>query len=82
VILDSTVIPAHPCREKTLSVQGEPIDLRYSGKAHTHGGNIQAFIAPDRFPLWVFDASPVRCTTSPPSACTPWPRLHCRGHRD
>ena len=30
----------------------------YSGKAHTHGGNIQAVIAPDGFPLWVSEAEP------------------------
>ena len=33
VILDGTVIPADRCREKTLSVHGEAIDLWYSGKA-------------------------------------------------
>jgi DDE superfamily endonuclease len=58
VILDGTVIPADRCREKTLSTKGEVIDLWYSGKAHTHGGNIQAVIAPDGFPLWVSDAEP------------------------
>ena len=45
-------------REKTLSVQGELIDVWYSGKAHTHGGNIQAVIAPDGFPLWISGAEP------------------------
>ena len=30
----------------------------YSGKAHAHGGNIQAVIAPDGFPLWVSEAEP------------------------
>jgi hypothetical protein len=58
VILDGTVIAADRCREKTLSVRGEAIDLWYSGKAHVHGGNIQAVIAPDGFPLWVSDAEP------------------------
>jgi hypothetical protein len=28
------------------------------GKAHTHGGNIQAVCAPDGFPLWVSQAEP------------------------
>jgi hypothetical protein len=28
------------------------------GKAHTHGGNIQAVLAPDGFPLWVSEAEP------------------------
>ncbi len=58
VILDGTVIPADRCREKTLSVHGEVIDLWYSGKAHAHGGNIQAVIAPGEFPLWVSDVQP------------------------
>jgi DDE superfamily endonuclease len=58
VILDGTIIPAGQCRQKTLSVQGELTDVWYSGKAHCHGGNIQAVIAPDGFPLWVSDAEP------------------------
>lgn len=58
VILDGTVIPADRCREKTVSVRGEVIDLWYSGRAHAHGGNIQAVAAPDGFPLWVSDAEP------------------------
>jgi hypothetical protein len=53
VILDGTIIPADRCKEQTISVKGEAIDLWYSGKAHTHGGNIQAVLAPDGFPLWV-----------------------------
>jgi hypothetical protein len=58
VILDGKIVPADRCKEKTLSVKGEVIDLWYSGKAHTHGGNIQAVIAPGGFPLWVSDAEP------------------------
>ena len=58
VILDGKVVPADRCREKTISVQGEVIDLWYSGRAHTHGGNIQAVLAPDGFPLWVSDVEP------------------------
>jgi hypothetical protein len=58
VILDGKIVPADRCREKTLSVRGDVIDLWYSGKAHTHGGNIQAVIAPDGFPLWVSGAEP------------------------
>jgi DDE superfamily endonuclease len=58
VILDGKIIPADRCGEKTLSVKNEVIDLWYSGKAHTHGGNIQAIFAPDGFPLWVSDAEP------------------------
>jgi hypothetical protein len=58
VILDGTVIPCDRCKEPALSVNGEIIDLWYSGKAHTHGGNIQAVTAPDGFPLWVSPVEP------------------------
>ena len=58
VILDGTVIPADRCREKTVSIRGELIDVWYSGKAHMHGGNIQAVTAPDGFPLWLSDVEP------------------------
>jgi hypothetical protein len=33
------------CKEPAISVKGEVIDLRYSGKAHTRGGSIQAVTA-------------------------------------
>ncbi len=39
-------------------MKGEVIDLWYSGKAHTHGGKIQAVLAPDGFPLWVSEVEP------------------------
>lgn len=55
VILDGTVLPTDRVGEKTTSVQGKTIDLWYSGKARTHGGNIQAVSAPNGFPLWVSD---------------------------
>ncbi|MFC7647562.1 transposase family protein [Streptosporangium lutulentum] len=58
LILDGTVIATDRCREKTTSVKGESIDLWYSGKAHHHGGNIQALFAPDGMPLWVSDVEP------------------------
>jgi len=32
-------------------VKGQVIDLWYAGKAHRHGGNIQAVLAPDGFSL-------------------------------
>jgi DDE superfamily endonuclease len=57
-ILDGTIIPADRCSEKTVSVKGEVIDLWYSGKAHCHGGNVQAVFAPGGFPLWVSGAEP------------------------
>jgi hypothetical protein len=58
VILDGKVIPADRCKEPAVSVKGEVIDLWYSGKAHAHGGNIQAVCAPDGFPLWVSEVEP------------------------
>jgi hypothetical protein len=58
VILDGKIIEADRCREKTISVKGEAIDLWYSGKAHAHGGNIQAVFTPGGFPLWVSEAEP------------------------
>ncbi|MDQ3401956.1 MAG: IS5/IS1182 family transposase [Actinomycetota bacterium] len=58
VILDGKVFSADRCTEKTTSVKAEPVDLWYSGKAHEHGGNIQALSAPNGFPLWVSDVEP------------------------
>jgi DDE superfamily endonuclease len=58
VILDGKIIPCNRCKEPTLSVKGEVIDLWYSGKAHAHGGNVQAVLAPNGFPLWVSEAEP------------------------
>jgi hypothetical protein len=58
VILDGKIITCDRCKEPAVSVKGEVIDLWSSGKAHTHGGNIQAVCAPDGFPLWVSQAEP------------------------
>jgi hypothetical protein len=58
VILDGKVIEADRCKEPAISVKGEVIDLWYSGKAHSHGGNIQAVCAPDGFPLWLSPVEP------------------------
>jgi hypothetical protein len=58
VILDGKIFSADRCDEKTLSVKGKQIDLWYSGKAHEHGGNVQAVSRPDGFPLWVADVEP------------------------
>lgn len=58
LILDGKVFSADRSAEKTTSVKGEPIDLWYSGKAHTHGGNIQALSSPAGIPLWVSPVEP------------------------
>jgi hypothetical protein len=51
VILDGKVIACDRCKEPATSVTGEVIDLWYSGKAHAHGGNIQAVLAPGARPI-------------------------------
>jgi DDE superfamily endonuclease len=58
VILDGKIITCDRCKEPAVSSPGEVIDLWYSGKAHAHGGNIQAVTAPDGFPLWVSEVVP------------------------
>ena len=58
VILDGKIIPCDRCKEPAVSTKGEVIDLWYSGKAHAHGGNIQAVTAPGGFPLWISHAEP------------------------
>lgn len=58
VIMDGTLVPADRCAEQMISVKGEPIDAWYSGKAHTHAGNVQALSAPNGLPLWVSDVEP------------------------
>lgn len=58
MILDGKIIPCDRCKEPAISVKGEVIDLWYSGKAHTHGGNIQAALAPGGFPLWISPVEP------------------------
>jgi DDE superfamily endonuclease len=58
VILDGKVIACDRCREKTLSAKGEAAGLWYSGKAHRHGGNVQAVARPDGFPIWISAAGP------------------------
>lgn len=59
VILDGKVRPPPvSAASRPPASRGEPIDAWYSGKAHRHGGNIQALLAPGGFPLWASDACP------------------------
>ena len=58
VVLDGTLIRADRCRDQILSVRGDPVDRWYCGKARSHGGNVQAVLAPGGFPLWVSEAEP------------------------
>jgi hypothetical protein len=58
VIMDGKLFAGDRLGEQTTSVKGQQIDAWYSGKAHAHGGNIQALSAPDGFPLWVSEVEP------------------------
>ena len=58
VILDGKVFASDRCSEAVTSVKGEQIDAWYSGKAHRHGGNVQAVMRPDGLPLWAGPAEP------------------------
>jgi hypothetical protein len=50
VILDGTVVASDRDSAPTLSKKGQVIDWWYSGKAHHHGGNLQAAMRPDGLP--------------------------------
>jgi DDE superfamily endonuclease/Helix-turn-helix of DDE superfamily endonuclease len=58
VILDGKIVDTDRCRAKTVSRKGEQIDLWYSGKRHDFGGNVQAVMRPDGFPVWVGEVEP------------------------
>jgi hypothetical protein len=58
VILDGKVFAGDRCSEPVTSVKGKEIDAWYSGKAHRHGGNVQAVMRPDGLPLWAGPAEP------------------------
>jgi hypothetical protein len=63
VILDGKVFADNRCSEPTISVKGQVIDAWYSGKAHHHGGNVQAVTRPDGLPLCTGRPNPARSTT-------------------
>ena len=58
VILDGKIIASDRCRAKTTSVKGDQIDAWYSGNKHAFGGNVQALMRPDGFPVWVSRVEP------------------------
>ncbi|HEY3035186.1 MAG TPA: transposase family protein [Streptosporangiaceae bacterium] len=82
VILDGAVIPADRCKEQAISVKGDVIDLWYSGKAHAHGGNIQAVLAPSGFPLWVSDVEPGSVHDLTAARCHALPGLYWAASHD
>jgi hypothetical protein len=58
VIPNGKVIPRDRRKEPAVSMKGQVIGLWYAGKAHAHGGNVQAVPAPDGSPLRVPEVEP------------------------
>ncbi len=58
LILDGKLFATDRLGEQTTSVKGEQIDAWYSGKHREPGGNVQALMEPDGFPLWVSQVEP------------------------
>jgi hypothetical protein len=58
LVLDGKLFPCDRLGEQTTSVKGEQIDAWYSGKHREQGGNVQALMEPDGFPLWVSEVEP------------------------
>jgi hypothetical protein len=58
VILGGKVFASGRCSEPMTSVEGEQVDAWYSGKAHRHGGNVQAVMRPGGLPLRAGPAEP------------------------
>lgn len=58
LILDGKLFSTDRLSEQTTSVKGEQIDAWYSGKHRKPGGNVQALMEPNGFPLWVSEVEP------------------------
>jgi hypothetical protein len=58
VVVDGKVFRTDRCAETTLSTKGETINAWYSGKHRAPGGNVQAVMRADGFPIWVSDVLP------------------------
>ena len=58
VILDGTVVAGDRDAAPTVSKKGKVIDRWCSGKAHHHGGNLQALMRPDGLPIWISGVEP------------------------
>lgn len=52
VIIDGKVFRSDRCAQTTTSAKGKTINTWYSGKHRAFGGNIQAVMRPDGFPIW------------------------------
>lgn len=58
LILDGELFSTGRLGERTTTVTGEEIDAWYSGEHHGPGGNIQAIMEPDDFPLRLSEVEP------------------------
>jgi hypothetical protein len=58
VVLDGKVVATDRLTSTKTSTKGKLIDTWYSGKTAGFGGNIQAVMRPDGFPIWVSDVEP------------------------
>lgn len=58
VIVDGKVFRTDRCAETTTSVKGTEINSWYSGKHRAFGGNVQAIMRPDGFPIWTCEVEP------------------------
>jgi hypothetical protein len=58
LVLDGKLFSTDRLGEQTTSVKGEQIDAWYSGKHRESGGNVQALMEPDGFPLWLSEVEP------------------------
>lgn len=58
VVLDGTVVAGDRDHAPVISKKGQVVDARYSGKAHHHGGNLQAVMRPDGLPVWISGVRP------------------------
>ncbi|WP_219420713.1 transposase family protein, partial [Pseudonocardia nigra] len=58
VVVDGKLFRTDRCAETTTSAKGNTINSWYSGKHRAFGGNIQAVMRPDGFPVWTSEVVP------------------------
>lgn len=58
VVVDGKLFRTDRCAETTTSAKGKTVNSWYSGKHRAFGGNIQAVMRPDGFPVWTSEVVP------------------------
>lgn len=76
VILDGTVVAGDRDAAPKTSKKGQAIDLWFSGKAHHHGGNLQAVMRPDGLPVWISSVEPGSVHDLTAARCNCLPALY------